>query len=36
MAAKKPVEKPTFIWEGINKEGKKVKGENQGANIGLI
>ena len=35
-AKKKPVEKPTFIWEGINKEGKKIKGEDQGANIGLI
>lgn len=36
MAAKKPAEKPTFVWEGTNREGKKVKGETQGANIGLV
>ena len=36
MAAKKPAEKPTLIWEGTNREGKKVKGETQGANMGLV
>ncbi|MDH5764969.1 MAG: type II secretion system F family protein [Gammaproteobacteria bacterium] len=29
-------EQATFIYEGTNRDGKKVKGETRGANIGLV
>ena len=39
LAAKKPAAKkelPTFIWEGINKAGVKIRGENQAINENFL
>ena len=39
LAAKKPVQKkelPLFIWEGINKAGVKIRGENQAINENFL
>jgi type IV pilus assembly protein PilC len=39
LAAKKPVQKkelPLFVWEGINKAGVKIRGENQAINENFL
>lgn len=39
LAAKKPIAKkelPTFVWEGINKAGVKIRGENQAINENFL
>lgn len=34
--AKKELKLHTFIWEGVDKRGKKVKGEQQGPSLSLV
>ena len=34
--AKKAVQKHSFLWEGTNKDGKKVQGESTAANMDLL
>ena len=34
--AKKPAKSSTFIWEGKDKSGRKVKGETDGSSIALV
>lgn len=39
LAAKKNIQKkepPTFVWEGINKAGVKIRGENQATNENFL
>jgi len=39
IAAKKKIQKkeaPTFVWEGINKAGVKIRGENQATNENFL
>jgi len=36
MAAQKKVKKISYIWEGTNRDGKKVKGQITAANIDLV
>ncbi|SEO74462.1 type II secretion system F family protein [Aquisalimonas asiatica] len=36
MAAKAGKQNPTFIWEGTDKRGERVKGENQAANVTMM
>lgn len=36
MAKQKTLKKDTFVWEGVNREGKKVKGQSTSSNIGVV
>ena len=36
MAKQKTIKKDSFIWEGVNKEGKKVKGETTSNNADVV
>ena len=30
------LDQPTFVWEGINKSGVKIRGENQATNENFL
>lgn len=36
MAKQKIIKKDSFIWEGVNREGKKVKGETTSSNADVV
>lgn len=36
MAARAGKQNPTFVWEGTDKRGERVKGENQAANVTMM
>lgn len=36
MAKQKTLKKDTFVWEGVNREGKQVKGQSLSSNMGVV